>query len=355
MFVESRPPSGPHEMDRRCDQVLAAPSPAPPNEMYATTARVRTHKSPVRACNRLSVIDYSPFGRTGAQVRRRYPLRVAGPTIGRIRLGQRLRAHREAAGCSLEDARLAVGARNDSTIRHWETGRRAPGKPVVIVLGQLYGLDGDALAELDALRVEASRREPWQMFGLPENVATYLGLEFDATLLRVVQHVIVPGLLQIEPYMRRLFALSGLDPATVDRRVGARLRRQERLAGDDPLQLTAVISEAVLPRCAHEPGGVGIAQLDHLVSQAQQPNIDIHVIPFRAGLHAGMDGAFSLLRFPEGLLGDVAYEESVSGGHLNDEALAVSWLDTLFNELRSRALGPNESLALIAQLADTSR
>ncbi len=126
-------------------------------------------------------------------------------------------------------------------------------------------------------------------------------------------------------------------------------------SGGLKIRLTAVISEAVLPRCAHEPGGVGIAQLDHLVSQAHQPNINIHVIPFRAGLHAGMDGAFSLLRFPEGLLGDVAYEEAVSGGHLTDEAPAVTRLDTLFNELHDLALGANESLVVIAQLADETR
>jgi hypothetical protein len=39
-------------------------------------------------------------------------------------------------------------------------------------------------------------------------------------------------------------------------------------------------------------------------------------------------------------------------GHIIDNLSIVSQLDTLFNELRSQALGASESLTMIAQLAE---
>lgn len=79
------------------------------------------------------------------------------------------------------------------------------------------------------------------------------------------------------------------------------------------------------------------------------------MLPFDLGLHVGMAGPFSLLSFPDDLLPDIAYQEYIVGGHLIDDTAVVSQLTTLFSELRSQALGPNESLAMIAQLADHQR
>ena len=85
------------------------------------------------------------------------------------------------------------------------------------------------------------------------------------------------------------------------------------------------------------------------------PNIELRVLPFNAGLDVGMNGPFSLLSFPDDLLADVAYHEYPVGGHVIDDHAVVSQLDTLFSELRSQALGPDESLAMIAQLAKHGR
>lgn len=278
---------------------------------------------------------------------------VPGPTIGRALLGKRLEAHRKAAGLSPLDAARAIGDKTDVRIRHFGAGRRTPKFETVELLGQAYGLDREATAELQAMRAAASARSRWAAFGLTENATTYMGLEEDASELRTVEHVIVPGTLQTEAYMRRQFALGGLASEAVCKRVSARLLRQERLMGDD-LRLAVVISEAALQRCAHEPE-VGVSQLECLVDQGQRPNIKIHVLRFGVGLHAGMDGAFSLLRFPEGVLGDVAYVETVIGGQLIEDAPTVNRLDTLFGELHGQALDPNESLDWIAQLADKTR
>jgi hypothetical protein len=83
--------------------------------------------------------------------------------------------------------------------------------------------------------------------------------------------------------------------------VKARLRRQERLTASDPLHLSALISEAALTRCARQPS-VAAEQFRQLLAWAQRPNVEIQVLPFETGLHSGMQGAFTLLSFPESVL-----------------------------------------------------
>ncbi len=134
------------------------------------------------------------------------------------------------------------------------------------------------------------------------------------------------------------------------------MKRQERLRpikdAPDPVQLTAVIAEEALLRCAREPD-VGPAQLAHLIEVANLETVEIRIMGLDAKMHVGMDGSFTCLTFPEGTVGDFAYQETTSGGQLTDLASTVRHLDTLFNELRSHTLDPTKSVALIAQLTNT--
>ncbi len=225
------------------------------------------------------------------------------------------------------------------------------GKAELIVLLRDHYRAEDDLDRLEELRQEASKRGWWSTYGLPETMAGYIGLETDAVSVRCLELENIPGLLQTEQYMRRLCTLDvRLSATELNKRVPARLYRQKRLVGTNPLQLTAVVSQAALERCAREKD-VAAEQLAQLLDRAKWPNVELRVLPFDIGLHVGMAGPFSLLRFPAGLLDDVAHQEYAVGGHLIDDDSVVSQLDTLFGELRSKSLGPNESLALIAQLA----
>lgn len=115
----------------------------------------------------------------------------------------------------------------------------------------------------------------------------------------------------------------------VDKRIRARLHRQGRLVGDNPLQLTAVISQAAPERCAREES-VAAEQLAQLQERAMWPNVELRVLPFDLGLHAGQDGPFTLLSFPDQLLPDAAYQEYAVGGHVIDSPAVVSQLNMLF-------------------------
>ncbi len=279
---------------------------------------------------------------------------MAGPTVRRRRLGIELQRLREAVGATRPEAATAIGC-SPARIGHIELGRNPPSKSDLIVLVRdLYGADRDVLAALEELRSEASKRGWWSTYGLPEWLVGYVGLEYDATSVRCLELENIPGLLQTEQYMRTIYTLGGprpLSPKQVDRNVAARLHRQGRLVGDNPLQLTAIISQAALQRCAQDET-LAAAQLAQLRDRATWPNIELRVLPFRLGLHVGMAGPFTLLSFPDNLLADTAYQEYAVGGHVIEDESVVSQLDTLFSELRRKALGPNESLELIAQLAE---
>ncbi|HET9257571.1 MAG TPA: DUF5753 domain-containing protein, partial [Pseudonocardiaceae bacterium] len=238
---------------------------------------------------------------------------------------------------------------------HIETGRNAPSKSDLIVLVErLYGADTETLATLEELREEASQRGWWSTYRLPKWLAGYVGLEADALSLRCLDIEIIPGLLQAEQYMRRLYALSDLPPADdVDRHVQARLHRQGRLSESNPLQLSAVISQGALERCTRDSVAAG-PQLAQLLDRATWPNIELRVLPFERGLHVGT-GPFTLLTFPDHLLADAAYQEYAVGGHIIDDQSVVARLARLFDELRGQSLDPDESLAMITQLANRRR
>lgn len=314
----------------------------------------------VQACGAL--IHYSPFGRTAGRGTQYYAMYVPGHSFGRIRLGDRLRALREAAGIPREDAALAIKKRNADSVRHFESGARLIPPLELDVLGKLYGRvlaerglgsSEAVIAELEELYAHASKPGEFASFGLPEGIITYLDLERAASTVRTFQNLVIPGMLQVEPCMRRLFQLVKIEANVIDQRVRARLKRQERLHPSkdaaDPVQLTAVIAEEALLRCAREPD-VGPAQLAHLIEVAGQANVEIHVMDLDAKMHAGMGGSFTYLTLPDEV-DDFVYQETSSGGQLTDLPATVRHLDTLFNELRDQALDPNKSLALIARLA----
>lgn len=223
---------------------------------------------------------------------------------------------------------------------------------LVMLLRDYYGAE-HKIDELEVLRERASQRGWWSTAGLSDWLARYVGLESDAISFRTFELDLIPGLVQTEDYARAAYSLDDRwSKRDIDRRVAARMRRQERLSGPDPLRVTAVVSEGALVRCARHPS-VAQAQLRQLIDRAQWPNIELRVLPFDRGLHLAMAASFSLLSFPEGLLADVAYQEYAVGGDVIDDAAVVAQLDRLFGKLRDQALGPDESLTTITELATT--
>ena len=130
-----------------------------------------------------------------------------------------------------------------------------------------------------------------------------------------------------------------------------RLRRQERLtAEEEPLELHAIIDETVLREPADDPGLVQ-AQLRHIVQQAALPNVTVQMVR-RGALHPGLNGSFVVLTFPHRALPEIAYIEHAAGSLHVEDASDLRACNLRFDRLRSSALSPNDSLALIERTAD---
>lgn len=276
---------------------------------------------------------------------------MAGPTVKARQLGQALAQLREAAGVTQKAAAAHIEC-SQAKIAQVEAGRNPIRRAELIVLCQHYGVDQLVIDQLDQLRLDAAQPGWWSTYGLPEWLASFVGLEHDAIRVRTLELELIPGLLQTEDYARELFELRGLSNEEIDSRVAIRLRRQARLTAiSNPLLLSAVVSESALQRCVAQPSELVADQLHHLHRQAQQPNVELRVLPFECGRHSGMSGAFALLAFPDKMLPELAWQEHAVGGHIIDDKAAVARLGMLHNRVREQALGCDDSSSLLADLA----
>jgi len=140
----------------------------------------------------------------------------------------------------------------------------------------------------------------------------FVDYEAGATSLRLFEHVLVPGLLQTEDYARAVLATRpNTTEEEIDRLVSARLARQEILARDDPPLLWVVLDEGVLHREVGDNSEVMRGQLLHLAQMSRRPNVTVEVVPYSAGAHSGLLGAFAVAEFEDAPA--IAYLETGSG------------------------------------------
>jgi transcriptional regulator with XRE-family HTH domain len=215
-----------------------------------------------------------------------------------------LRQFREAHGMSCEE----VGERLDwsgAKVSRIETARNAVHSNDLKLLLDLYGVSDperrDALLQL----ARTSRQRGWwnaYRDVVPERRWVYVRLEDEATLIRSYEVEFVPGLLQTEEYARACLKAGRPNdtPEAVERRVALRVARQAILTRDTPPQLWFILNEAALHRVRALPVAAAKEQLGRLAAATDLPNVTLQVLPFSIGPHAGMDGAFTMLRFPEG-------------------------------------------------------
>jgi hypothetical protein len=213
----------------------------------------------------------------------------------------------------------------------------------------IYGVSGPQWDELLDLTRSASEKGWWRAYGLDDK--GYVPLEAEATLVREATTAYVPGLLQTEAYARAVFAIHQRTEAELDNLTAVRRIRQERLTSEeDPLELVAVVDEVVLRRPVGGPA-VMRAQLRHLLAAATLERVTLQVLPLSLGAHPGLSAPFTLLTFGGIDFGDMVYvEHPVGAVHISKEdEVAVARLK--FDRLRSLALDPDESVALIQRVA----
>ena len=240
---------------------------------------------------------------------------AAGPTVLRMLLGAQLRRLREAGGVTREAAGYEIRG-SESKISRMELGKVGFKERDIADLLTLYGVvDEEQRAPLLALARQANQPGWWHRYNdlLPTWFQAYLGLEAATSRIRTYEVQFVPGLLQTPEYAQAVIQLGygGAPPDEIERRVQVRVERQQILTRDRPSHLWAVVDEAALRRPI---GGRQVMhdQLAALIEATKLPNVRLQVIPFHAGGHAAVGGAFSILRFPEPDLPDIVYVEQLT-------------------------------------------
>jgi transcriptional regulator with XRE-family HTH domain len=273
------------------------------------------------------------------------------PTVRLRRLASELRRLRAGAELTREDVAERTGI-DRATLYRIETARARPQTRTLRALLDLYGVGAPGRDELLDLARGAARRGWLSPYDLPAQYMTYISFEAEAVSLLNFECSHVPGLLQTEDYARAAIRRGMPDGSRedIESRVRARIGRQELLHGDSPPKLWAIADEAVLRRLV---GGQAVmrAQLDHIAEAADLPNVTFQVIPFSAGAHPGMSGEFVILRFEEPVGADVVYIESMAGDLFLEEPSDISRYAAMFEHLRALALPPDESVALVREVA----
>lgn len=315
------------------------------------------HSALHKLCYMLSTVQFPcadgcSVGATGPTI---YRLAVVSsvPTIRRRRLGAALRRLREETGLTTTEVAERMGW-SHSKVSRIETAKTPVTAADVRELLTIYEIASDEADALVALARDAKQRDWWHSYSevLPEWFEVYLGLESEASRLSVYEAELIPGLLQTEAYATALLRSHPITktPDETEQAVRLRRARQARLDGETPIVLDAVINEGALRRLV---GGAEVmrAQLHDLATAAELPNVTVQVLPFVAGAHAGINGSFHVLEFPDPETPRVVYVDNLTSSLYLERSREVGKFRLAFEELQTSALTPDESTSMIADMA----
>ncbi|MFJ9781859.1 MULTISPECIES: helix-turn-helix domain-containing protein [Amycolatopsis] len=274
-----------------------------------------------------------------------------GPTARRMILGSQLRRLREEAGITRQQAGYNIRG-SESKISRLELGRVGFKERDVTDLLTMYGVE-DATERQTFLDMVKQSNEPgwWRRFGdtMPNWFTDLVGLEEAAARIQIWEPLYVSGLLQIEPYARAIFSHGRPEMADerVDQLVALRMRRQKMFSRPDAPRVWMVLDESVL----HRPiGGMKVLkqQIEYLLEMSALPHVSVQVLPYsRSGLSA--EHAFSLLRFGEPELPNIAYVEYLTGAHYIEKREEIEKYSRALDMLAVDAETPERSRALLAK------
>jgi transcriptional regulator with XRE-family HTH domain len=277
-----------------------------------------------------------------------------GPTVRRRRLGSELRRLREAHSFKLEEAADQLGLAA-STLSRIETGKAPTRTAYLMTMFEMYGVEDPGQRQvLIEMAREGHRKGWWAVYDdvLPTGFDVYVGLEAEASALRVFEDQVVHGLLQTEGYARTVMTSvrRWQDTRQIDRSVELRMGRQRVLTGSDPLKLWCILNEPVISRMIGGPE-VMREQLGRLLEASQQPNVTLQVLPLSSGVHPALNGPFCILEFPERGDQDVVYTEGVAGHAYLERDAEVRSCAEVFDLLRAAALSPADTVKFIERMA----
>ncbi|GAB2929314.1 helix-turn-helix domain-containing protein [Streptomyces heilongjiangensis] len=250
--------------------------------------------------------------------------------------GYELRRCREAAGLTQRQLGDILGY-TSSLVGQIETARKVP----TLEFSERVDVALETGGLLSRLAVLVMRSQ------LPAWFQQVAELEVRAAEICTFQAHMVHGLLQTEGYVRAV--LGSLDDTDLDDRTAVRLARQRIFEKEEPPVMWAVISEAALYQ---KVGGAKVmrGQLLKLLAFEKNPRINIQILPFDAGEHAGLTGSFTLFHFERDP--DIVYTEGYGSGHPTANPDTVRGCSLRYDHLQAAALPIRDSAELIRQVME---
>jgi transcriptional regulator with XRE-family HTH domain len=282
---------------------------------------------------------------------------TSSPATTRRRLRVELRRLREDAGLNQADVVRKLDWSQSKLIRI-ENGSVGVSVTDARALLSLYGAPSELSDDLVSLARRTRTRTWWSRYRDVLNPAyqEFIGYEADASRLRHCHPTIVPGLLQTELYARTLIPALALAPraqSTYDSLIEVRLKRQaEILHGDNPPEYIAIIDEGALRRPVGGPD-IMRAQLRHLVDLQDLKHATVAVLPFSAGPHVGMQGAFHIMDFADAVDEPVFFTETAQGNMvLRDNPEVIAQYGKAFDRMLEMSLRSSAAADFLRRLAD---
>jgi len=250
-----------------------------------------------------------------------------------------LREARHKSGLSSDELGAKLGY-SGATIRSVESGHRVPKPELAKALDEFFGYP----------RFFEMMEEKLRDLPFPASYRPFVPYEKAARTLRIFEPSLATGLLQTPEYAR---AVLGRRPHTtedeVENLLTLRLTRQEILTRDDPPLVYVLHDESVLYRPV-ATAEVMYAQLMHLADLAAWPNISVQVVPYAAGGHIGLLGAFTIAEMAD--MSATVFLENAADGQTVEDIDHVSQIVAQFDALRGDALTVGQSRDLIVKVAE---
>lgn len=267
------------------------------------------------------------------------------------RVSGELRELRRHHGLAGEEVAKALGI-SVSKLSRVENGVCKPAPDDVSALLGLYRVPAPRRNELLSLVREGQEHNWWRVHdgNMPPFSEDIVAFEKQASSVQNYELATVPGLLQTPAYTRAVVATmnESLTAERIEALVDLRAIRQSNWRRPEGPPLHVIVDESV---CRRPFGGAEVMheQLQHIVHVARQSKLTVQVLPITMA-HPGLNGPFVVLEY-EGEPNLVYTEQPCSGAFLEDSS-AVSATEDVFRRLRKLAFSPEDSVDLIASIAD---
>jgi transcriptional regulator with XRE-family HTH domain len=278
------------------------------------------------------------------------------PTVRQRRIGSALRKARDRHNLTVATVARRFG-RSQGWMSMVENGLQAIAPDELSDLLDLYGIEDGPLRE-SLLHLATHKPGTWVRsyeYRISAAALDLASLEEDAAVIRNFEPSIVPGLLQIPEYARKIIAIGNAKhPRDVKTLVDFRMSRQRVLSQLTPPRFVPIIAEAVLHNRVGGDPRIHRAQVRRLAEAARLDHVELRVLPSTASEYLGLITSFLLLSLrPPGRLTVSVGDQHTGSIFVEDEAKVAAHEET-FELLLSATLSRTASLDLVDEIASQS-